>query len=301
MTEARARRVGIIGGGVMGSGVAAVFARGGWDVDVATPSAPTRASLPARVQAALGSPGRVGVHATLEALPWKEVDLVVECATEDLALKQALFARLDRLARPDVALTTNTSGLSIGAIGGELATRRRIAGLHFFMPAHIVPLVEVVSGPHTDPAIVDTLVATMRGLGKVPIRVQRDVPGFVGNRLQHALMREALWLVEDGVATPEDIDQAVRFGFGFRYIACGPLMQKEVSGWDTHVRAAASIYPDLHNEPAPPSAITAMVEDGRIGMKSLSGLWDWTSESAASERARIEARLQAGLNVLSRA
>jgi 3-hydroxybutyryl-CoA dehydrogenase len=309
MTDVQTGRVGIIGGGIMGSGVAAVFARGGWEVHVTTPSAVTRASLPARVRAALASmspaaavdtyaSGPLTVHATLEELPWPKVDLVIECVSEDLALKQSIFARLDRLAPPGVPLATNTSGLSIGAIGGELATRSRVVGLHFFMPAHLVPLVEVVSAAFTDPAIVDTLVSRMRALGKVPIRVARDVPGFVGNRLQHAVMREALWLVEDGVATAADVDAAVRFGFGFRFLACGPLLQKELSGWDTHVRAAASIYPSLHNEPAPPPSVTAMVAEGRIGMKTLAGLWEWTPESAGAERARIEATLQAGLGVL---
>jgi 3-hydroxybutyryl-CoA dehydrogenase len=309
MTAVQTGRVAILGGGIMGSGVAAVFARGGWAVHVATPSAATRASLAARVSAAMAAmppvaaadtptPGALSAHATLDAVPWPEIDLVVECVSEDLALKQSIFAQLDRLARPGVPLATNTSGLSIGAIGGALATRSRVVGLHFFMPAHLVPLVEVVSAPFTDPAVVDALVSWMRALGKVPIRVARDVPGFVGNRLQHAVMREALWLVEDGVATPEDIDAAVRFGFGFRFLACGPLLQKELSGWDTHVRAAASIYPSLHNESAPPPSVTAMVAEGRVGMKTLAGLWKWTAESAAAERARIEETLQAGLAVL---
>lgn len=293
----------------MGSGVAAVFARGGWDVHVATPSPSTRASLPARTRAAMDgiprtdavaepAPGRLTVHASLDALPWPEIDLVVECVAEDLALKRAIFAELERLARPDVPLATNTSGLSIGGVASGLATRSRVCGLHFFMPAHLVPLVEVVSASFTDPRVADTLVPLMRSLGKVPIRVARDVPGFVGNRLQHALLREALWLVEDGIATPEDIDAAVRYGFGFRFLACGPLLQKELSGWDVHVRAASSIYPDLCTEPAPPPSIVAMAEGGKIGMKTLSGLWQWTPESAAAERARIEATLRAAFGLL---
>jgi 3-hydroxybutyryl-CoA dehydrogenase len=309
MTEMRAGRVGIVGGGIMGSGVAAIFSRGGWDVHVATPSPSTRASLPARVKAAMdGIPradavvapptGRLTVHASLDALPWSEIDLVVECVTEDLAVKQAIFAELERRARPHVPLATNTSGLSISAITSELETRSRVCGLHFFMPAHLVPLVEVVSAAFTDPKVADMLVPLMRALGKVPIRVARDVPGFVGNRLQHALLREALWLVEDGVATPEDIDAAVRYGFGFRFLACGPLLQKELSGWDVHVRAASSIYPDLHDEPAPPPSIVRMVDGGKIGMKTLAGLWQWSAESAAAERARIEATLRAAFGLL---
>jgi 3-hydroxybutyryl-CoA dehydrogenase len=304
MVEVRSGRVAILGGGVMGSGVAAVFMRGGWKAHVATPSPSTRSTLPARVQAALagmpasGAPGELVVHAALDALPWPEVDLVVECAREDLALKQSLFTELERVARPDIPLATNTSSLPIGSIAGELATRSRIAGLHFFMPAHLVPLVEVVSAPLTDPEVADVLVATMHELGKVPIRVARDIPGFVGNRLQHAVLREALWLVEQGVATPEDVDRAVRFGFGFRFLACGPLLQKEMSGWDVHLRAAATVYPSLTNEPLPPPSFAKLLEENRIGMKTLAGLWTWTPESAAAERARIERIMQASLALL---
>jgi 3-hydroxybutyryl-CoA dehydrogenase len=304
MVEVRSGRVAIIGGGVMGSGVAAVFMRGGWKAHVATPSPSTRSTLPGRVQGALagmpasGAPGELVVHAALDALPWPEVDLVVECAREDLALKQSLFTELERVARPDIPLATNTSSLPIGSIAGELATRSRIAGLHFFMPAHLVPLVEVVSAPFTDPEVANVLVATMHELGKVPIRVARDIPGFVGNRLQHAVLREALWLVEQGVATPEDVDRAVRFGFGFRFLACGPLLQKEMSGWDVHLRAAATVYPSLTNEPLPPPSFAKMLEENRIGMKTLAGLWTWTPESAAAERARIERIMQASLALL---
>ena len=305
MTGERSGRIAILGGGIMGSGVAAVFARGGWDVHVVTPSAGTRDTLPARVEAALdvmppadAARGALVVHAELATLPWEEIDLVLECVTEDLALKRSLFAQVEPLARADVPLATNTSGLSIGAIAGDLATRSRVAGLHFFMPAHLVPLVEVVSGGFTDPGVVDALRAVVRDLGKVPIRVARDIPGFVGNRLQHAVLREALWLVEDGVASPEDIDAAVRYGFGFRFLACGPLLQKEMSGWDVHLRAAATVYPSLCNEPHPPPSFTRMLEEGRVGMKTLKGLWEWTPESAAAERARIERILQASVALL---
>jgi 3-hydroxybutyryl-CoA dehydrogenase len=303
--EAAVQRVAILGGGVMGSGVAAVFARGGWGVHVATPSAGTRATLPARMIAALdampqsaAAPGSLAVHEALETVPWEQIDLVVECATEDLGLKRSLFAEVERLARPDVPLATNTSGLSIGGIAGDLATRSRVAGLHFFMPAHLVPLVEVVSAGFTDPRIAEGLWSVMRDLGKVPIRVGRDIPGFVGNRLQHALLREALWLVEDGVASPDDIDAAVRYGFGFRFLACGPLMQKEMSGWDVHLRAAATVYPSLCTEPQPPPSFASMLAERRIGMKTLTGLWKWTPESAAAERARIERVMQASLALL---
>src|SRR5690606_22634802 len=125
---------------------------------------------------------------------------------------------------------SNSSSFPISQIAEGLSTRERMLGLHFFMPAHIVPLAEVVLGPDTDTAIADALAVFMRRCGSVPIMVRKDVPGFIANRLQHALGREAFTLIQEGTATAEDIDAAVRFGFGFRYLAAGPIMQKEHAG-----------------------------------------------------------------------
>lgn len=297
--------VAIVGGGVMGGDIAIVFAAGGWTVHVMSPSQKTREALPARVSAGLvklGAPAEraasVSAYAELPALPWSEVSVVVEAATEDLALKHRIFAELERLARADAILASNTSTFPIGEIGKAVKTRSRVAGLHFFMPAHLVPLVEVISAEFTSEEVARRLLETMRELGKAPIHVSKDVPGFVGNRLQHALMREALWLVANGVTTPEGIDTAVRYGFGFRYIACGPMMQKEMSGWDTNYLAGSSVYPHLYNEKAPPPLIKEMVEKGHLGMKTKRGFWEWTDESIAKERARIERCLQAGMRIL---
>jgi len=295
----------IIGGGIMGGDIAIIFAAGGWNVHVMSPSQKTRDALPARIAAGLAKLGapeanaaRVKAYARLDDVPWKEVDVVVEAATEDLPLKHKLFADLERLARPDALLTTNTSTFPIGNVGKHLKTRSRVAGLHFFMPAHLVPLVEVISAEFTDARVAGQLIELMQQLGKAPIHVGKDVPGFVGNRLQHALMREALYLVANGVTTPEGIDTAVRYGFGFRYVACGPMMQKEMSGWDTNYYAGSSVYPHLHNETAPPSFLKDMVAKGHLGMKAKRGLWEWTDEKVAKEKARIERCLQAGIEIL---
>jgi 3-hydroxybutyryl-CoA dehydrogenase len=297
--------VAIIGGGIMGGDVAIVFAAAGWNVHVMSPSQKTRDALPARIAAGLaklsapaGSAARVKTHAALDTLPWRDVDLVVEAATEDLALKQKLFLEFERLARPEIPLTSNTSTFPITQIGEKLKTRSRVAGLHFFMPAHLVPLVEVISTEFTDPAIAEGLMRLMREMDKAPIHVGRDVPGFVGNRLQHALMREALYLIADGVTTPEGIDTAVRYGFGFRFVACGPVLQKEMSGWDTHYLAGNSVYPHLYNAKVPPALLKEMVERGNLGMKSRRGFWEWDDASLVRERARIERCLQAGMEIL---
>lgn len=295
----------IIGGGIMGGDIAIIFAAGGWNVHVMSPSRKTRDALPARIAAGLRSLGApeanralVKAYASLEELPLKDISVVIEAATEDLPLKHRIFSDLERLARPDAILASNTSTFPIGEIGKHLQTRSRVAGTHFFMPAHFVPLVEIVSAEFTERKVAERLIALMRELGKAPIDVVKDVPGFVGNRLQHALVREALWLLANGVTTPDGIDTAVRFGFGFRYIACGPMMQKEMSGWETNLLGATSIYPHLYNEKAPPPFLEKMVAKGHIGMKSKRGLWEWTDEKVAREKARIERCLQAGMKIL---
>ena len=295
----------IIGGGIMGGDIATVFAAKGWRVHVMSPSQKTRDALGARLTAGLkkinadaACANHVALYTRLEDIAWPSIDLVIEAVTEDLPLKQKLFAQLETLVRPDTPITTNTSNFQIGSVSQGLKSASRMAGLHFFMPAHLVPLVEVVSADSTDPAVAAKLEKIMTEVGKAPIRVNKDVPGFVGNRLQQALMREAMWMIHDGVTTAEGIDTAVRFGFGFRFVACGPFLQKEMSGWDTNFAVATSLYPQLHNETTPPPFFKAMVERGHVGMKAKHGFWPWTDESIAQEKARIEKALQAGFAIL---
>ena len=166
------------------------------------------------------------------------------------------------------------------------------------MPAHLVPLVEVVQAEFTEKKIADWLEQNQKELGKAPVRVNKDIPGFIGNRLQHAMLREAMYLIADGVVSPEGIDTAVRYGFGFRFIACGPMLQKEMSGWDTNLYAAKSLYPSLHTDQEPPQFLKDMVGNGHIGMKTKRGLWEWNDESIAKEKARIEKALQAAFQIL---
>jgi 3-hydroxybutyryl-CoA dehydrogenase len=295
----------IVGGGIMGGDIAIIFAAGGWNVHVMSPSAKTRDALPARLATGLNQLGaatdyaaNLKTHAGFDAIPWQNVDLVVEAATENLDLKKKLFSQLETMARPEIPLASNTSTFPIGEIGGHLKTRSRVVGLHYFMPAHLVPLVEVIQADFTDQAIADRLEQSQRELGKAPVRVNKDIPGFIGNRLQHAMMREALYLIADGAVSPEGIDTAVRFGFGFRFIACGPMMQKEMSGWDTNLYAGTSLYPSLHIDQAPPQFLKDMVATGHIGMKTKHGLWEWTDESVAKEKSRIEKALQAAFGIL---
>jgi 3-hydroxybutyryl-CoA dehydrogenase len=282
-----------------------MFAANGWNVSVMSPSAKTREALPARVAAGLkklgageSAPGTVTTYATLEEIDWGSVRLVVEAALEELPLKQKIFAEVESLAGADVPLASNTSNFPIGAIGRELEHRGRVLGLHFFMPAHLVPLVEVISAEATDPQVAASVLELMKGFGKAPIWVKKDVPGFVGNRLQHAMLREALYLIDAGICDAEAIDTAVRYGFGFRFIACGPILQKEMSGWDTSYTVASALYPHLYKNDGPPRVLKELVDKGHVGMKAKHGFWEWTEEKIAREKAAIERRLQAGMAIL---
>ncbi|MFO1079170.1 MAG: 3-hydroxyacyl-CoA dehydrogenase NAD-binding domain-containing protein [Reyranellaceae bacterium] len=293
----------VIGGGTMGVGIIAMFLGGGWTVDVVSRSASTREALPGacrKALAAMGKPADVAglrCFATLPEADWKRVEIAVETVTEDLALKRALFAEMERLATPACALTSNSSSFPISEIGQGLATQARMMGLHFFMPANLIPLVEVVRSVHTDVALAEKVGAVMASLGKRPVQVKKDVIGFLGNRIQGALMREALWLIEQGVASPEDVDATVRLSFGFRYAAAGPIVQKEQSGWDTTCAVAKIIWPDLSNADGPPPVLQRNVDRGRIGFKTKGGFFDWDDDTIAQERARYERALRKCLEI----
>jgi len=297
----------IIGGGIMGGDIATIFSAAGWNVLVMDPSQSARDALPARVLAGIKKllvptslVGIVTTYSCLENIDWKQVDLVIEAATEDLDLKQKIFLQIEKLAKINTPLASNTSNFEISEIGKFLKYKNRFLGIHFYMPAHLVPLVEIISGNDTDPNLAESMCALFKKLGKAPIWVKKDIPGFVGNRIQSAMMREALYLIEEGVVSAEDVDIAVRYGFGFRFLACGPIMQKEMSGWDTTCRVANALYPHLHNETSFPASMKEMVDQGHFGMKALRGVWEWTEESVAKEKARIEQMLQAGLEIIGK-
>lgn len=295
----------VIGAGTMGADVAIVLARGGCRVTVADPDAAKRAQLMAHVRAGLEPLGlaaradKVDTVATLSEVDWVDAALVIECIPEKLAAKQALFAQLVELAPSTTLLTSNSSSFPISAIAQGLVTQQRMLGLHFFMPAHLVPLVEVVLGPQTDAEQAHRLCSYMRGCGSVPVLVRKDKPGFLANRLQHALAREAFAMIDEGIASPEDVDAAVRFGFGFRYLAAGPVLQRDHAGLDVHCAAAATIYPSLSNTADPARVLQEHVHAGHLGMKTGAGFYDWPEDRRQTERQRYDRLLQQGLALLA--
>ena len=290
-----ARVVAVIGGGKMGGDIAAVFAAGGWEAHICEPADAVRRTLSQRTRSALkalkaraGAAKRVRAYDALEALPWRGVTLVVEAVPEDLGLKQTLFERIEKLAPRRAILTTNSSSLRLSDVAAKLERKDRAAGVHWLTPAHIAPIVEVVRGEHTSAATIRRLNAWLAELGKLAINLNRDIPGMLVNRVQHAMMREAFDLIDRGIVSPEDVDAAVRFGFGFRYVACGPVRQRDLNGLTIHLQSAAQIYPTLHSGGDVPRCLQKRVDAGDVGVRVGRGFYEWDKATLPREAARID-------------
>lgn len=299
-------KVVVIGTGTMGIGIAAGFLACGTNTIILGRSAEKALACLTPIKSCASS-----INAEWEKLnpqlqsgsidgweDWNEVDLVIETVSENLQLKQDIFTTLDQRVPPHIPIGSNSSGFPISDIARDLPTAHRMLNTHYFMPAHIVPLVEIVTGKQSDLALAEKVCAFYRAHGKKPVLVKKDIPGFLANRIQHALMREALSLVEEGIATPEDIDTAVRYSFGFRYAAVGPMTQKEISGWEGMTLAAELIYPSLSNISHPPSCVTDLVKSGKTGIAKGAGFRAWSAEEAATVKQNYEQRLKAAFEVL---
>jgi 3-hydroxybutyryl-CoA dehydrogenase len=246
----------VVGAGLMGSQIAAEYALAGNRVHCHSrfPGA-ARARVDAALETALrlglrddaavdAARGRIGAGDDPDAI--ERCELVVESVPEDLALKAEVLTPI--AARfPAAVIASNTSSLSIGEIGEACGAPERTVGTHYWNPPLLMPLVEVIAGPHSRPEAVELARAAVAGCGKRPVLVQRDVPGFIWNRLQHALLREALWIVDNGVATPEAVDEVVRFGNARRWEHVGPFAAAALGGIGTWQRVAGELFPVLSN------------------------------------------------------
>lgn len=292
-----AERIAIIGAGLMGHGLAQVFAVAGHPVRIHDARQAALDSVCARVRtnlAALGQdPGAVALIEPVADLADCVVgaELVIEAVSEDLPLKRSVFTSLERAAPERAILATNTSVIPVGAIFDGLDSAGRMVGTHFWNPPALIPLVEVVQGPHTSASTIAATMELLRSAGKCPVHVHRDVPGFVGNRLQHALWREAISLVADGICDAETIDLVVTQGFGPRLGAMGPLENADLVGLDLTLAIHEHVLPDLDRTPGPSPLLRELVDAGRLGMKTGSGLREWPPGSADRSMARLMAHL----------
>jgi 3-hydroxybutyryl-CoA dehydrogenase len=303
--------VAVIGAGMMGPGIAQVFAARGHTVRVQDIAAERLSAVAPRVRANLammvpyGLADEPAIPAILSRISTTGdlaeacagATLVIEAITENLELKQELFAELDRITEREAILCSNTSVISITRIGERARWRGRILGTHFYQPPFLVPLVEVVRTEFTDPRAMDLVIDLLRDAGKVPVRVQKDIPGFIANRMQHALWREAFALIDEGVCDPETIDIAVRNSFGMRLPVLGPAANADMVGLDLTLAIHDYVLPYLNASPLPSSTLRAAVARGELGFKTSSGFLQWTGESIAAARERLATHL---LETLSR-
>ena len=216
--------------------------------------------------------------------------LIIEAVTENLSLKQDLFKKLDGLAPPEVMITSNTSGLRISDIARYTQHPERTATTHFWFPAHLVPLVEVVMGDKTDEAVAAGLHELLLGWNKAPVIVKKDLPGQLANRILQAVIREAVNIVAMGLATPEDVDTAIKMGMAMRFPVWGPLEHVDAVGLDLALSVQRNVLPGLNNDSKPAKYLEDLVEEGHLGYKTGRGFYDWKvkdMQALAAQRDRF--------------
>ena len=299
------KKIAVIGAGLMGHGIALEFAAQGHDVTINDVSeellnnAMERAEIGLKVLADTGriSPEqvdsalkRIRASADLQGAV-EDADFVIEATTEDLNLKRRIFADLDRFCQPHTVLLSNTSTFLPSAVAANVNRRDRIAVAHYFNPPHLLPLVEVVRGPETSQQTVDATVELLESVGKRPVVLQKEIQGFVSNRLQAAIFREALHIVSSGGATTAEVDEIVRSSFGRRLSVAGPFELRELIGLDLALDIGKQIRPSLNNTREVPPLLADKVAAGHLGTKTGKGFYDWTPKSAEALRSRVASAL----------
>jgi 3-hydroxybutyryl-CoA dehydrogenase len=295
------RAIAVIGTGMMGPGIAQVFAAHGHPVQVQGRTAAKLSTVKDRIRTNLTRMAeyrliesaeiprildRIGVTGEL-GLALRNADIVIEAITEDLGMKQELFAEVDRLCPPNTILCSNTSVMSITEIGAKAVHRDRIVGTHFYQPPFLVPLVEVIRTEFTAQKHMDAVFELMKSAGKVPVRVQKDVPGFIANRMQHALWREAFALIDEGICDAATVDTAISNSFGLRLPVLGPVANADLVGLDLTIAIHDYVLPHLNVSTVPCDTLRERVKEGKLGFKTGSGFLDWTEESMAATREKL--------------
>jgi 3-hydroxybutyryl-CoA dehydrogenase len=295
------RRIAVIGAGLMGHGIALEFAANGYDVRLQDQSEAQLAQAEASIAEGLGrlvaagriteaeaaaAPGRISITSSLpEAVA--DADVVIEAVTENIDVKRAIFAELDVHAPRHAILASNSSTFMPSLMAAVTTRPEQVLVAHYFNPPHLLPLVELVRGEATSDATIATMHALYTSIGKSPAVVQKEAPGFVGNRLQMALYREALAIVEAGLATPEDVDTIIHTGFGRRLSVAGVFEIFDAAGLDVTLAVADQLFPDIATTRTAPPLLRDRVAQGDLGIKSGRGFYDWPPDKAIALRTRI--------------
>ena len=285
--------ISVIGAGLMGHGIAYIFASAGYKVSLHDAHPPTLESAPRRIEslfeligtdkAGLANLAYYGGFAQAVV----DADFVFEAVAEKPEVKQAVFAKLDATAPAKAILCTNTSAIPIRTVGEKVKNQQRVIGTHYWNPPHLIPLVEVVQAEFTAQETVDRTMALLTAVGLTPVHVKKDIPGFIGNRLQHALKRECIALVANGVCDAETVDLVVKQGFGARLAVIGPLEQSDMVGLGLTLDIHKVLIADLDRTPGPDPFLVDKVAKGETGMAVGQGFRKWTPEQAAEVRTRL--------------
>jgi 3-hydroxybutyryl-CoA dehydrogenase len=291
-------RIAVVGAGLMGHGIAQVFALAGHDVTITDTFKSNLETVKTRISANLrdlgDDPAAVERVRPVDdfATAVHDADYVVEAILEDLPLKQKLFAEVESHVRPDTILASNTSVMPITKIMQNLTRRERALGTHWWNPPFLVPLVEVIGTEWTSPRAIEWTMALHAAAGKQPAHVKKDVPGFIGNRLQHALWREAVSLVERGICDAETVDAVIKAAFGRRLAVLGPLENADLVGTDLTLAIHNTVLPDIDSRPGPSPYLEKLVAEGKLGFKSGEGFRKWSSEEQTALRAKVTQHLK---------
>jgi 3-hydroxybutyryl-CoA dehydrogenase len=299
------KNVAVIGAGIMGHGFAQIFAQKGYSVFLYDIDEKILKSALARIGASLdtfiehrmirakekkAALEKISVTTDLEEAVGK-ADFVLEAVPEIMDLKKEIFAKLDRFAPPHAILASNTSGLSITQMASVTQRPEKTIIVHGINPPTIIPVVEIVRGEKTSDETAELVYRLLLKLGKQPVRVLKEVPGFLFNRLQLALYREALHCLENGVATAEDIDNVVKSGYGFRLANLGPLETSDFGGLDTFYRLAQNLFPNLSAAQAAPAVLERLVQAGKLGVKTGEGFYSYPPALAKKKIKERDQRL----------
>ena len=309
------KNISVLGAGKMGLGIAQLFATKGHDVRVIYV-----ADDKERYDAREVVRGNLNVMVENDVIPASEVetilnhitfvdtieevagfaDIVFECIIEKLEIKQDYFAKMDAILPVETILASNTSAIGITEIAEKSVHKERIIGTHYWNPAYLIPLVEVIKTKYVSEDVVKATYGLLAEAGKKPVIVKKDVPGFLANRMQHALFREALNIIEEDIADPKDVDDAIKYGFGMRLGICAPVEVMDMGGLDLTYNIHSYLFPHLNNSTEPSKLLTDNIAKGNLGFKTGKGLMEWSPEDVAQANKELTENLIKVARVLGR-
>jgi 3-hydroxybutyryl-CoA dehydrogenase len=293
-TPKEVNTVAVIGNGIIGHGLAQVFALGRYEVRLIGRNPQSLAAAMEKIKVSLSRFVANELITTQEAEAAAQriltstniedaaaAELIIEAVTEDIPLKLEIFRQLDEIC-PMPAVLASSSGQPASKLVAKVKRRERVVATHFWYPPQLIPLVEVCGGPETAPDIVPWVCGVLQSVGKEPVVINHEIPGFIGNRLQFALLREAWALWAAGAASAEAIDSVVRHSFGRRLAITGPIESADVGGLDTFESFASFLFPELDTSTVPPAAIRDLVGKGHRGLPSGQGVFDWSARDGSA-------------------